>query len=170
MSYMVVHKVPPDGEIETIGEFKNSWLGAMLIWNTLSKRYLGLDGAPIMGGPALQRLWDLAGDRAVPFQIRLVHGSTMDKVMVRRENLERLADAMDFFAETLCPDNSGHLRPHAELLREAAKDETLLAVCWTQTSVSDGVWKVWVEEEEESRWYDLARDEGHWFLFDEVKP
>jgi len=163
---MAVHKVPAAGRIETIGEFRNAHRGAMLIWRAMCKKYLGLEYVPFEESE-LDPLWKLADDLTIPRQVRLVHASTFDKVMVRRENLELLADAMDHFAETVCPEDSGHLKPHAVLLREAAKDASLFAVCWTQTSASDDIWKIW-EGEDDVRYYDVSRDEGHWFLFDKV--
>ena len=54
------------------------------------------------------------------------------------------------------------------LLQKLAEDRVCYAVCWNQTSVSD-TWYVRDDDEEDSRLYDISKDEDHWFLFDELE-
>jgi len=174
MSYTTLYKVPESGEIQTYKEYGNAFRSAWLVWDTMSKLYLKKDAVEFMlkGDHAMQPVWDLWKDPSVPESHRIVMASTFDKVMVRRENLERLASAYDAYSRAV--EDAGHIEAMASDLRELARDETCFAVCWCQTSVSADTWMTPVTceccgETTDSRMYDVSRDEGHWFLFDELE-
>lgn len=172
MSYTTLYKVPASGPIETYKDYHNAFRSAWLVWDTMSKQYLGKDAVEFMldrSEHAMQPVWDLWKDPNVPESHRIVMASTFDKVMVKRENLERLGEAYDAYSRAV--EDPGHIEAMADDLRELAQDETCFAVCWCQTSVSSDVWLAPVTceccgSEVDYRMYDVSRDEGHWFLFE----
>ena len=95
MSYTTLYKVPESGEIKSYREYNNAFRGAWLIWDTMSKHDLGKSAVEFMRpctgndtGP-MQPVWDLWKNPSIPESYRLVMASTIDDVMVKRENLER---------------------------------------------------------------------------------
>ena len=167
---MSLFKVPGKGEIEPYAEFGNAWHGAMQIWSQVCKRYLGRDfsmASATDGGD--KECWNLTGEDRVPFDHRIVLASTFDTVMVKRENIPRLIQAMEQYIKDF--DEPGHLPAQIEKLTELVDDESCFAVCWQQTSCAD-TWFGYDEcptcGHEKSRPYDVSKDEDHWFLFDDV--
>lgn len=168
MSYVTIHKMPESGAIEEYVEIHNSWLGAMYIWESMYLRYISLgvyDMAQVhinMMNRDMQKVWDLAKNEQIPLAFRIVLITTFDKVIVRRSDLPRVISAFSDFLMAFNGDNN--LVEQMNALRELSKDETCYAVCWTQTSVADDIWRVYEVENDDSRWYDVSRDTGHWFL------
>ncbi|RPJ40055.1 MAG: hypothetical protein EHM35_00165 [Planctomycetaceae bacterium] len=167
MSRTTIYLVPKSGPVRVFREFSNAFRGAWLVWDSMAKRYLGLDAVEYMIADNLQPVWDLWKDRAVPEAHRIVMASTFDAVMVKRENLERLAAAFDQYAMDFA--DPGHIPAEAAAVRELAGMDECFAVCWQQTSVSADVWRVWMPEVEDSRPYDVSIDNEHWFLFDALE-
>lgn len=162
MSYTTLYLVPSVGEIKTFREFRNAFRGAWLVWTTMSEQYLGQDAIGYMLADNMQPIWDLHANLKVPEAHRLVMMSTFDTVMVKRENLLRLAEAFDQYAKDF--DDPGHIPDEANALRELAEHPDCVAVCWS----SADVWSVKLEDgTDESRAYDVSLDNDHWFLFDE---
>lgn len=163
-------KVPESGEIQPIADFKNAFRSAWHVWSEMAEAYCHKDTSQMMLDKNLQPVWDLWKRLDVPLDYRIVMAFTFDNVMVRRENLVRLAEAMEAFAKRFGP---GTLLEQAQVLQELAVDDTAYAVCWNQTSVNADTW--WVrdetlseDEDEQYRRYDISKDSGHWFLFDEL--
>ena len=96
---------------------------------------------------------------------RIVIASTFDRVMVRRTEIPKLLDAISSYISRF---DGGNLVDMVEELQKLAEDRVCYAVCWNQTSVSD-TWYVRDDDEEDSRLYDISKDEDHWFLFDELE-
>lgn len=166
MSYTVIHKTDEHGNVETIAEIQNAWLGAIYIWETLGRRYLR--DLPPYWTPLInpQPVWDLFKDRRLNLHERAVLGSTFDKVMVKRERLHSIAFALDQFVQWF-PGHS-NLAEQASAIARHQNDGSCYAIFWTQTSVADDVWWVY-EQNGDWRWYDITRDEGHWFLYDALE-
>jgi len=161
MSYTEMFKVSEAGLVEEVADFHNSWRGAMLVWDNMAYLYLGQHAGLLMARDAIDPVWDLAKRQDIPLAHRIVLMSTFDRVMVRRENLDRVIEAIETYAETFDP---GTLLLQVKKLRELRNDRDCQAVCWNQTSECADAW--WIDEGEEGRPYDTARDTGHWFLFD----
>lgn len=166
MSYTELYKVPAQGEIVEYAEFRNSYRGAWLVWDQMGKQYCG--GVSISN---MQPVWDLAKSDRVPIDYRIVMASTFDNVMVRRENLPRLVQAIEEYAKTF---EAGTLLEQADKLKELAQDDSCFAVCWNQTSVNCDTWLVrreGLDKYGDPLWemYDVSRDTGHWFLFDDPR-
>jgi len=172
MSYTTLYKVSQTGKIKTYRDYRNAFRSAWLVWDTMSKLYLGRDAIEftLSGDRSLQPVWDLWKDPNVHESHRIVMASTFDRVMVRRENLDRLVLAYDAYADAV--EDPGHILEMAHALRELAQDEDCLAVCWQQTSVSEDLWIIPVtcptcgQDMDESRPYDINLDNNHWFLFE----
>jgi hypothetical protein len=170
MSYTEMFKVPESGEIESVADFENAFRSAWRVWSEMAEAYLGQDAGHMILDKNMQPVWDLWKREDVPLDHRIVMAFTFDNVMVRRENFVRLAEAMEEFAKRFGP---GTLLEQALELRRLADDETAYAVCWNQTSVNVDTWYVRDEtlsedEDEQYRMYDISKDVGHWFLFDEL--
>ena len=169
MSYTTLYLVPESGEIRTYREYHNASRFAWLVWDTMSKLYLHKGAIEFMisgnhADDALQPVWDLWKNPNVPMNHRLVMASTFDRVMVRRENLPRLADAYEQYSKAV--KDPGHILTMVNDLRSLANDPACLAACWCQTSVSSDAWRVRESLEDDSRLYDVSLDNDHWFLFD----
>lgn len=164
MSYTTLYLVPESGSVEDFAEYRNAFRGGYLVWDNMARQYLGEPASGFMFS-GMQPVWDLAGDEGVPEAHRLVMMSTFDKVMVRRENLVRLAEAFERYSADF--EDPGHIPAQAADLRRLAEEPRCFAVCWCQTSVSSDVW--YVVEGEDHRRYDVSRDSDHWFMFDELR-
>lgn len=163
MSYTTLYLVPEEGEVESYAEFKNAFQGSFNVWSEMGKSYLGMENVSFVN---MKPVWNLFKDGKVLLNDRIVLASTFDWIMVKREHLSVVVDAMDDFSKRY---ESGHLPEQAEKLRELAHDESCYAACWCQTSVVGDMWeRVDAEEEETYRMYDISRDTDHWFLFDDM--
>ena len=166
MSETEIYAVVDDGYVYYQCGLRNSWRGAMNIWNELSRKWFGWDNFPIMnvGDRTAQKVWDLHEDDRLSLNDRIVLKSTFDRAMVRVENIERLAVAMEDFATRYEP---GSLIEHAKALRNLAWLDGCLAVCWNQTSVNCNPWQIC--DDEDCRAYNIHTSTEHWFIFDEIE-
>lgn len=173
MSSTVLYAAPEGGTFGRIAEFRNSWGGAARVWSALCKRWLGDDcyWLTMRGDEQQAKVWALAKDERLSPAERIVMAATFDRVLVRRDELPRLAEHFREF-DRLYPVSgvANHLPAQAALFdRLAGPDHGLdfvpFAVGWQQTTVSENPW--WTRlGEDDGRPYDLSQDEGHWFLFD----
>ena len=172
MSRTILYLVPESGEIQSYAEYRNSHGSGSYIFTALCDRYL--DGMQwICSGDNINRLWGLAKDDRLPKHHKIALMTTFDRVMVRRENLGRTADAFELFVEDFPPGRRVcSLLKQAGDLRLISHEPVCFAACWQQTSVSMYVWMVRGQETEpggyDYRPWDVSRDEGHWFLFDDL--
>lgn len=168
MSYTTLHLVKHGG-LEDFQEYKNSHGGAMFVWNALANKYLKESAFKFMFGDSAP-LWAIAYDSKVSKTDRIVMATTFDRAMVRAENLLDLADRFDEFCKTYPAGNMAcSLSQQSADFRKIAEDKEVLGVCWTQTSVAGDVWQVNEEDGESMRSYDIDRDSGHFFVYDNVK-
>ena len=164
MSYTTLYKVPKKGEIECYQEFRNAFRGGYLIWDNLANEFLG-KGASAFMLTDMQPIWDLARRAEIPEAYRITLMTTFDNVMVKRRNIPLLIKAFEKYCADF--DDPGHIPAQIEALKNVATEKDCFAVCWTQTSVSGDSWRV-PDECDETRTYDVSRDSGHWFLFEEI--
>lgn len=174
MSSTDVYAVQQNGDVIEIGSASNSHRGAMWIWNNLWLRYLQAtyqkkqpwDGQsygflPTMDEDETNRLWALAKDERVSEGDRLALVSTFDNVIVKPEDIEAIADALESFQ----PPNE-NLALQASLIRQALADGCR-GVCWNQTSVNESPW--WYYDDDEGKYmpYNVDNSEKHWWLGEE---
>jgi hypothetical protein len=179
MSYTTIYRVPTSGGIESVGEFRNSHGSAGYIWTEMVRAHHGEEKAFtwICDKALLRSVWALVDDASQPDFVRIAMATTFDGVMVRRENLQRVANAFREFVAAHPPgDYACSLLDQAVLLNTLARDDECFAVCWNQTSVSDGWPDIYPtcphcggEMEDEARAYDVSVDSEHWFLFDKLE-
>lgn len=167
MSYTTLYKVPEQGEITSHATFHNAFRGAALVWDTLSRRYLGTQKFTSLSRD-MQPIWNLWKANNIPLSYRIVLMSTFDNVMVKRENIPLVIEAIKEYAKEF--DDAGHLPEQAKKLEELFDDQECFAICWNQTSVNADAWQTAIEckccgETKDYRNYDVSQDKGHWFLF-----
>lgn len=171
MSYTGIYAILSDGSLSHYKDISNSWLGAFNIWDELSKRYLNKKASEMMSKEGeIQELWDMVRDESVPKSARIVLASTYDNVLVKKENIQILIDAMETFCENF---NAGSLPKQIEILRNI-QSENILAVAWNQTSVSYTWYTNRYEEcpccgnpiDDDELPYNINIDSKHWYLFE----
>lgn len=168
MSCTELYFVDQAGDVWLHSEYRNSFRGAMLVWTSMSERYLGHEPEYDHGlMNAMRPVWDLFQNTHVPVEMRIVLGTTFDKVMVKKENFPRLINAFRAFERII--GDGGNLVLQIPALEELYQEGDCVAVCWNQTSVNCGTWSVQECEDQESRPYNINRDEGHWFLFEHLE-
>ena len=134
MSSTIIFGAFDDGDMIEVGAAKNALLGAMHVWRALGAKYLHNEMAAFMGDG--KALWDLRIDPRLSDTDRMVHVSTFDRAFVRRENILRVADALDGFVPA-----SDNLKQQASHLR-AAYVNGARVVGWQQTTVSENLWSL----------------------------
>jgi hypothetical protein len=167
-----------------IGEARNSFRGAMLVWKTLEEKYLPSFPKPVwmpsdskeyvsrtsmmMMPNAMKEVWDLIDSDKLSFNEKIVLGTTYDNVLVKAENISRVIDAFNSF------EGDTTLKEQADIISQTIKniteqDEPIVAIGWNQTSVNESPWSDYSEEEDEDIGYNLETGDKHWFLFDDLK-
>lgn len=162
MSYTEIYAVDSNGDVRLYGEVKNSFAGAMHVWNALNTKY-DLGDSFIT---QFERTWGKFNEGFYERYEDIVLGSTFDGAMVKKEHLDELIQALD--AYHVEHGNSNH-RQQAELLSEV-KNQDILAVAWCQTSVVSDMWDYDFDEElDEIIPYNISKGSKHWYLFDDLK-
>ena len=94
MSYTTIIAVFPGDKAVCSNELRNSHGSAPVVWDALSKRYLGWD---IWMRADMSDLWNLWKDKSIPEAHRAVLMMTFDKAYVAREHYKRAANDIDKF-------------------------------------------------------------------------
>lgn len=174
---MSILLVPEKGPIEEGRDFRNAWLGAMAVWVAIGEKYLGGKyncetgcGFNAMNESQMKAMWAMFGRPEAPltWAERVALGTTFDRAMARWENLPLLAKAFRQVIQD-APDLVGsHCAGWADYYDELLKGKPYYAVCWYHTSCGEDLWySDRADEDDEHERYDVARDSGHWYLFDE---
>lgn len=165
MSYTTLYKVCQDGCVIEHSRYRNSHQAAMLVWDNMARKYLGQPASKYMLDQQMQCVWNLWKNPDVHESERILMAATFDQVMVKRENFQRLIDAI---RECGCLF-AGHFYQQVRAVVSFRDDNDCIAICWQQTSVARPAWQVYGDDdEEEGRQYNIFEDEGHWFLFGEL--
>lgn len=163
MSQIIIYRFRKDGTAVKHAWFMNAWKGSVAIWQALEQKYLPpyvpefamrkwwyrpgmttqelaekLHFAPsrtgVGTGSAIQEIWDLADNPQVSEDDRIVLLTTLDNMLLRKENIPRAAAAFrNFEGETSLPRQ-------AEILEQLAAMEDCIAVGWCQNSVVSEDW------------------------------
>ena len=180
MSYTEIYKFKKNGDAECFSEVRNSWRGAMAIWDILDKKYL----PPFMPAWAvalgdtdkeyfrssdimvksIEEVWGLSLKEGVSKIDKICLRSTFDNVVVSKENLPELLKAFrEFKGET-------SLKEQADAIEQELKtDPELLAIAWNQTSINGGAWQS-DEMDEDGNYlpYNLLKESKHWLMFSDA--
>lgn len=158
MSCTEMYVVDSDGDVILHKEFSNSHRGAMMVWRQIAENMGFNVDFPFLVGDGIQKVWNIWKDNTAPLSHRIVMASTFDNVMVKRENLPNLIEAIEEYSKAFDP---GHLLSQAATLRELTNDDQVAAICWNQTSVNCNPWM-----DDEGEPYNINSGLRHWFLFD----
>lgn len=152
MSYIQIFKFDREGNSEIISRVKNSWRGSMAIWEIMGNKYCG-HGASVFDVEKMRKIWNLADSADVSVTERIVLFTTLDKCLVKKENLDKVIRAFrDFRGDTSLPEQ-------ADILEELLNDDDCIAVGWHQNDISCEQWFN----------YNCLNNTEHYWLFDELK-
>lgn len=152
MSCVEIFKFDKEGNSETYGQVKNSWRGAMAIWEIMGKKYCG-HGASIFDINKMREIWNLVDNQIVPVHERIVLFTTLDKCLVKKEDIPKTVEAFRKF------DGNTSLEEQALILEKIYQDDDCIAVGFHQNSVSCEQWFG----------YNCLHKEEHFWLFDELE-
>lgn len=163
MSCTEIYSFDRNGDAYPYAEVKNAWRGAMAIWRIMEARHLPpVSCSRLMNPREAGAVWNLCDDKSVPEHERIVMLSTMDKCLVKKENLARLIEAFrKFEGDTSLPEQ-------ADILEKLLEDEDCIAVGWNQTSVTVPFWIRFDEEKDEEAPYNCLHREEHFWLFEDL--
>lgn len=173
MSYTRVYAMPKTGPVEPVETFRNSYGFGARIWTSMSLRYFN-EKPDMFGEGAIQKVWDLWKNPEVPVAYRAVMLSTFDYAVIEWERLREMAAHYRAFRTSMPVEEQAadHLLEISELLEDLfiGQRRDMAGVCFYPMSVAEDLWEVPDDgEEDECRFYDFSRDEGHWFVFAELE-
>jgi len=162
-----MYGVPKKGEIEEIKEYQNSHFSAPVIWNALVKEYFNVESWFDLRLENYQPLWKLVDDKRLKSFEKILLACTFDYTIIKKENFNKLCKAIDDWINKYPIEKE---RFHFLAIKEDLKQldyKDYIGVCFNWTSVCD-IWSTdrETEEGEECNW-DIAKDKGHWFLFED---
>jgi hypothetical protein len=147
MSYTTLYYITPSGRIYEAAEFRNSHLGASLVWSNVFTRYLpdrikfikdtmGFEPKNPVTKDDYDALWKLWERPDVPIYVRSVLFSTFDYAYLEKQYFQRFYDDVLRYAGLFA---AGSLIEQVQAIMKLDKKK-ILGVCWQQTSVSNNVW------------------------------
>ena len=151
MSQTIIFAFDKDGNSEEYGHTNNAWRGCMAVWDIMGKRHLGI-GATIFNETAMKRIWNLMGDKKVPINERIVMATTLDRCLVRNDEIPKVIEAFRNF------DGETSIKEQADILREIYDSGDYTAIGWHQNSISCEMWND----------YNYMKEDNHWWMFDEL--
>jgi hypothetical protein len=182
MSHTEIYAFGPDGKpYDTHVDIKNPFRGAMAIWNILEERYLPSLPKPswefgagpkyysrtiiaMMGIDKMDEIWQLVNDERLSRTEKIVLASTLDKVLVKGEDIPELLTAFREF------DGDTNLPAQADGIEILLKEYDVTAIGFNQTSVNSCRWVNYeMGEDEEFTPYNYLECSDHWWLFDQFK-
>lgn len=193
MSYTEIFTFNKDGLCCDEYDVNNAWRGAMAVWGILEEKYLppyrpsyvpegmsmeefeerfgykpsrlSITAAAEKENPATE-IWKLLENETVSLNDRIVLGTTLDRVLIRRDEIGKVIRAFRNF------DGETNLKEQADILNEIMKNEEISAVGWNQTSVNVDTWMTGggLSDNNEGRLpYNYQEQDDHWWLFDELE-
>lgn len=169
MSYTEIYGFNKSGNAYCMYEISDSWQGAMWIWREMGKQYLPkLNLCSILD---MQKIWNLVNDTKIDIKERICLATTFDMVLIRKEEFETVAKAIEYFIEKH-QIGSGNLSEQATIIRKLAKDDNCVAVGWNQTSINAKNWlnyHGYDEKTNEEIPYNCLEENEHWWLFDDLE-
>lgn len=171
MSALIIYGVDLQGNTYAYSSLKNSWGGAIKIWQFLGNKYFpkpedleDLSGFEYnaLNMEYLKKIWSLQSREDIPLCERALLFTTFDGCMCKKEYLLKLADLFDEASpevDKYLPDwKVDHIKNQAQIFRQAAVEENLTALCWQQTSVAESKWHE----------YNTTNNEYHWYMAEEI--
>lgn len=166
MSWTEIMAFNKEGNAVYHSDVENSWRGAMAVWSNIGKKYLG-DKANALFNP--KPIWDLYKDNSISRTDRIVLGSTFDRALIKKENLNEVIEAYIKFEEE---HGNTSLKEQADRLKEILDSEEYIAVAFNQTDVVENQWvksKYDEEKDEEHIWsYNCLKSKDHFWLIEDI--
>lgn len=169
MSYTTIYKVTPGVSAEPMLELQNAWGSAPLIWGTIQSKVLHKDrhswGLASGGMDQICQQWH---NLALPEFVCAVLGMTFDRPYIERQHFMRAAKDIRQFLEWAPqpPAHVNHWPEIADKLVAWADDESIPAIGFHHTSVSESLWEGQWNEEKDS--YDPLEWGDFWSLYPEL--
>lgn len=171
MSYTTIYNVNPGVSAEPMFELRNAWGSAPLIWGTIQERVLHKDRYSWGLGAGIDAVCKPWHDTTLPEFVRAVLGMTFDRVYIERQHYKRAAKDIRSFLEwaTQPAGHVNHWPTIADKLDELADDESVAAIGFQHTSVSESLWNGPYDEERDD--YGPLEWDRYWSLYAELaKP
>jgi len=162
MSRTELYIIDEKGDVRFKDGFRNSYRGAVMIWSQLVEAHIfktnklrcSLIALPCFDDSGLGKyqflLGDIAYDKNIPIEDRIILVGTFDHCIVKRENIPKYLDALEKY---MIKYDCGNLDDQYKAIKQIyddAKYKNIVGICWNQTSVSCGVWSApWDKEKEE---------------------
>ena len=109
MSYAELLAIYPNEKFEPLYRLQNAYGGSYILWDALVRKYISngddiywLNNQSIVG-----KLWTLYQRKEIPTPIRAVHGFTLDRAYVKRDNFTQFGEDISQMMTLL------HFRAHA---------------------------------------------------------
>jgi hypothetical protein len=157
MSYVEIYAINKDGKVGSYAEERNAVAGAWLMWDTLNKKY-NLPNKNL----EFKELWDLTGTDKMSRQDKIACVSTFDRVWIKKEYLNEVADAWDSVWDYILKNDSARvdtIKRVANTLRRAAQEPDIMGVCFNHTSVCGDPWVAYEEGDEETVSFQFGKHE-----------
>ena len=178
MSHSTMYGVPKKGEIRALEEYQNSHGTAPVIWGYLYDKYVPKAHSYDCWGTHNEKLWALSDDPRLSRHEKICLWLTFDHCMVKTKDIPVVVEALrQLYKDTFNPEYVNHLSKLADDMEALQKSRKFVALCFIWTSVADDIWdsqakpvcdKCGHEEDDYCGKWDLSKEEGHWFLFDEI--
>ena len=193
MSYTELYAFDKTGKAKLFGTVHNAWRGAMRVWRIMEERYLplyipdfvkcswwyypemdeneiikklGLKPSRLSDSKSTEEIWELADNKDVPINERVVMYTTFDGALVKRENFSEVIKAFrEFVGETSLPEQ-------ADILEKMFAQNDIIAAGWNQTSVNLDTWEnIGGYDESAGKYipYNCLTGNQHFWVFDKLK-
>lgn len=162
MSYTEIYSISAS-HCSELGETQNAWRGAMYVWNQIAIKYFGLEGFPHFDEQMRRRIWNASNEHQLTDAEIIVLASTMDRVIVKANDIPRLVSSFEEYAKEH-PNSS--LGEQAEIIKSSQfAPEDYIA--WCQTSVTSFHFlPAYIESKDEYVYHDLS---DGWDLFEQFE-
>ena len=147
-----------------IGEVRNSWRGAMYVWDDIAKRYFGLTNFPMFDEAMRKKIWNASSHVKMPRHEVIVLMTTMDGATIQISDVTAVVESFDRYAYEHPNSSFGE---QAAIMR-AAEMEAGDLIAWNQTSVSEFWGCDWDAEKDEQTWYDPMIGDKHFDAYAEA--
>lgn len=141
-----IYKFNLSGEVDLISEIDDIFNGCFSIWNYFDEKYLEPIENPytvknslkekrffrsydLLKQDSLKEIFELFDTDKLTRNEKIILGSTFDRIIVKKENIEELINAFNSF------DFDSNLKEQSKIISEEfKKDKNLLGICWNQNS------------------------------------
>jgi hypothetical protein len=94
MSHSTLYEIRPT-KVKVISEYKNSWLGAMFLWDFCARHYCGIkEGFPLFDTMRRQQVWDCYKNPGIPLHMRAAMALTLDYIVIQPDECQRIGELL----------------------------------------------------------------------------